>query len=47
MSGRLGEWIQLGGVGQEASGDQRGTLNLSTRELRDARALWLKVEEVK
>jgi len=47
VSGRLGEWIQLGGVGQEASGDQRGTLNLSTRELRDARAIWLKVEEVK
>lgn len=47
VSGRLGEWIQLGGTGQQASGDQRGTLNLSTRELRDRQSIWLKVDEVR
>lgn len=47
VSGRLGEWIPLGGSGQQMGSDQRGTLNLSTRELRESRAIWLKVEEVR
>lgn len=46
VSGRLGEWIQLGGSGQQKSGDERGALSLSTRELRDTRSIWLKVDEV-
>lgn len=46
VSGRLGEWIELGGSGQQGSSNERGTLNLSTREVRDTRSLWLKVEEV-
>lgn len=46
VSGRLGEWIELGGSGQAASGNDRGTLSLSSRELRDSRSIWLMVEEV-
>lgn len=45
VSGRLGEWIELGGAGQQAESRQDGSFSLSTRELRDRRAIWLKVEE--
>lgn len=47
VSGRLGEWIPLGGSGQESSGRERANTSLSTRELRDSRSVWLLVEEVK
>ena len=47
VSGRLGEWIELGGVGQQASGNQQGHLSLNTREVRDNRSVWLLVEEVR
>lgn len=43
VSGRLGEWIELGGTGQQAN-TQQGSW--SSREMRDQRAIWLKVEEV-
>lgn len=46
VAGRLGEWIELGGAGRQASSRQSGTLNLSTSDVRDQRAIWLKVEEV-
>ena len=46
VSGRLGEWIELGGGGRQSSGSQSGTLNLSTSEARDNRSIWLMVEEV-
>jgi type II secretory pathway component GspD/PulD (secretin) len=46
VSGRLGEWIELGGGGSQASGDQRGVTTLSTSDARDNRAVWLMVEEV-
>jgi hypothetical protein len=46
VSGRLGEWIELGGSGRQASGNQGGALNLSTSEARDSRSIWLMVEEV-
>ena len=46
VSGRLGEWIELGGGGRQASNNQSGTLSLSTSDARDNRAVWLMVEEV-
>jgi hypothetical protein len=46
VSGRLGEWIELGGSGRQASGNQGGALSLSTSEARDNRSIWLMVEEV-
>lgn len=46
ISGRLGEWLELGGGGQQGSSNERGTLSLSTREVRDSRSIWLKVEEI-
>lgn len=46
VSGRLGEWIELGGSGRQASGKQSGALSLSTSDARDNRSIWLMVEEV-
>lgn len=46
VSGRLGEWIELGGGGRQASNNQSGALNLSTSDARDNRSIWLMVEEV-
>lgn len=46
VSGRLGEWIELGGGGRQATGNQSGTLSLSTSDARDNRSIWLMVEEV-
>jgi type II secretory pathway component GspD/PulD (secretin) len=46
VSGRLGEWIELGGVGKQASGSQSGTYSRSTNDVRDNRGIWLMVEEV-
>lgn len=47
VSGRLGEWIELGGVGQQSSGSNRGNLSVGTADIRDNRSIWLMVEEVK
>lgn len=47
VSGRLGEWIELGGSGQQASGTQRGNLSVGTADVRDNRSVWLLVEEIK
>ena len=47
VSGRLGEWIELGGSGQQAGGTQRGNLSVGTSEVRDNRSVWLMVEEVR
>ena len=46
VSGRLGEWIELGGSGRQASGNQGGALSLSSSDARDNRSIWLMVEEV-
>ena len=46
VSGRLGEWIELGGSGRQASGNQGGALTHSTSDARDNRSTWLMVEEV-
>jgi type II secretory pathway component GspD/PulD (secretin) len=45
VSGRLGEWIALGGIDQDSSSERRGTSSLSTRDLRERRGIWLIVEE--
>lgn len=47
VSGRLGEWIPLGGIGQESSNRERANAELSTRDVRDNRSVWLLVEEIK
>ena len=47
VSGRLGEWIEVGGSGQQAGGRDRGNLSVGTSELRDNRSVWLLIEELK
>lgn len=47
VSGRLGEWIELGGVGQQAESWSGGTV-YSTRRMRsDDRSIFVKVEELR
>ncbi len=47
VSGRLGEWIEVGGSGQQSSQRERGGLSVGTSDIRDNRSVWLLVEEVK
>ena len=47
VSGRLGEWMELGGSGQQAAGTQRGNLSVGTSDVRDNRSIWLMVEEIR
>jgi len=47
VSGRLGEWIELGGSAQQATGRERGNLGVGGSELRDNRSVWLLVEELR
>ena len=37
---------ELGGSGRQAAGNERGTLSLSTSDVRESRSIWLMVEEV-
>ena len=46
VSGRLGEWISLGGASEERSGEESGTLRYSSRGGRSGRSVQLKVEEL-
>lgn len=46
VSGHLGEWIELGGAGQQVTQQQGGSWNSSTREVNEQRSVWLRVEEV-
>ncbi len=46
VSGRLGEWIDLGGSVEERSGEEAGTLRHSTRGGSTGRRVQLKVEEL-
>lgn len=46
VNGRLGEWIELGGTGQQATTRQGGSYSVGTGQMRDARTIWLMVEEV-
>lgn len=45
VSGTLGEWIELGGSGRQAAGQQGGAFSVGTSDARDNRSIWLKVEE--
>ncbi|MDO8890307.1 MAG: hypothetical protein Q7V00_00495 [Sulfurimicrobium sp.] len=47
VSGRLGEWIELGGSSQEESSGERSYTRYANTRGRDSRSVWLKVEEVK
>lgn len=47
VSGRLGEWIELGGSGEQAAAYDRGNTVVGTNELRDRRSVWLLVEELR
>jgi len=46
VSGKLGEWIELGGSSVQVAGNQGGSLGISAGGGQDARSIWLKVEEV-
>ena len=45
VSGRLGEWIEIGGIGQDASGQQTVLLGRSASATRDSRRVQVKVDE--
>ena len=45
VSGRLGEWMEIGGSGRQAQGTERGTGSLSSSDVRENRSIWLMVEE--
>jgi len=47
VSGRLGEWMEIGGVGRDASGQQAVLLGRSATASRDSRRVQIKVEEVR
>jgi type II secretory pathway component GspD/PulD (secretin) len=46
VSGRLGQWIALGGTNQDLSQDRSGTLSYSTRGSLEQRRVLLRVEEL-
>lgn len=45
VSGRLGEWIALGGSSQQAAGTQRGLLSAGEANAREQHGIWLMVIE--
>lgn len=47
VSGRLGEWIETRSMGRQAAGNDRGTLSLSTSDVRESRSIRLILEELK
>jgi type II secretory pathway component GspD/PulD (secretin) len=46
LSGRLGDWIELGGSTRSRDSDESGTVYRSAGAARDERRIYLKVEEV-
>ena len=46
-SGRLGEWIELGGINQSAARDERGILSRDSATSQSADRVWVKVDEIK
>lgn len=46
VSGRLGEWIELGGSAQSAASREQGNFGAGGGERRDTRSVWLLVEEL-
>ena len=47
VTGRLGEWMEIGGIGQDASGQQTVLLGSSVGSTRDIRRVQVKVDEVR
>lgn len=47
VSGRLGEWMEIGGIGQDTSGQQSVLLGRTATTARDSRRVLVKVEEVR
>lgn len=47
VSGRLGEWMEIGGIGQDASGQQTVLLGRTTTATRDSRRVLVKVDEIR
>jgi len=47
VSGRLGEWIEIGGIGQDASGQQAVLLGRTSSSASDHRRVLVKVDEVR
>ena len=46
-SGRLGEWIELGGIEHNQSGSSGSTVVSTRRHDARSRSIWVKVEEIK
>jgi type II secretory pathway component GspD/PulD (secretin) len=46
VSGRLGEWMRLGGADVDSSRRDGETAGLSTAQARSGRSIWLRVDEV-
>jgi type II secretory pathway component GspD/PulD (secretin) len=46
VSGRLGEWLELGGSSQQTNFGQRGNLHSGSSQASDRRSVWLQVEEL-
>ncbi|MBM3345431.1 MAG: type II and III secretion system protein [Betaproteobacteria bacterium] len=47
ISGRLGEWIELGGINQVETRSGSGILSGSSANRSDNRSIWVRVEEVR
>lgn len=47
ISGRLGEWIELGGMNQSETRSGSGILSGSSTSRSDNRSIWVKVDEVR
>jgi type II secretory pathway component GspD/PulD (secretin) len=47
VSGRLGEWMEIGGLNRDASGQQTVILGRSTSATRDSRRVLVKVDEIR
>jgi hypothetical protein len=47
VSGRMGEWIEIGGVEREASSQQSALLGRQSAAARDSRRILIKVEEIR
>lgn len=47
VSGRLGEWISLGGSSRETAGQSGGPVHYGSRSSSEEQQIWLKVDEIR
>jgi hypothetical protein len=47
VSGRLGEWFEIGGAVENAARDDRGLASSRSSSASRTRAIWVKVEELR